>query len=156
MKNLVINNELKATYLDSFHEMNSDELKKFFVSDQNRSGIYDENLHMIISVSWTKPGFLNYITDAKSVLKGTEYRMKNNMTNYRRLDSINCEIASKKAVGFRFEYLVGGTDIIQTGETYVFKQKNKYYAIHVISRKEGVGQCRQIAEDFLRSMTLLV
>ena len=69
MKKITINRELTLTYTDEFHRMSADELIKFCGTSENHSGIYDEENHMLIIVSWTNPGFFNYMTDAKAERK---------------------------------------------------------------------------------------
>lgn len=154
MKKITINRELTLTYTDEFHRMSADELIKFCGTSENHSGIYDEENHMLIIVSWTNPGFFNYMTDAKSIIGGAERCMKKNLLNYRREDSFKCEIASKKANGIRFAYTPAGTDIVQVGEMSAFRAKHKFYVIQYISRSEYNAQNRVAYADALHSLKL--
>lgn len=155
MKNLLINNELKCVYSDGFHEMTGDELKKYFLSDENRCGIYDESRHFIISVSWIKKNFFTFITDAKSVVNGAEYRLKKNLVNYRRVDRMKCEIAGKKADGIRYEYTAVNADVEQIGELYVFRHHHMFYFVHLAARQDNFEESRRELTELLRSMTFI-
>ena len=118
MKKLVINQTLTGKLLEGFHEMDSGELIKFYGSDANRCGLYDEERHMAVIVSWNKPKLLGFLADERAAVKGAEARFRRNLQNYRHVDTLNRKIAGRQAVGVRFEYNPDGTDIVQYGELY--------------------------------------
>lgn len=149
-----INNEIELTYPDGFREMSEDELSKYFSSPANRWGAYNADEHIILSVSWTKKGFLSFLTDEESILIGAESCMKRNLLNYQRISSFKTTVASKKARGIRFEYRVNDAKIIQVGDLIVFRQKNKFYAVHYITRKANAGSSRVAFEETLKSISV--
>ena len=154
MNTAKINNELTLTYPDGFGAMDDEALTKYFRSPQNRWGVYNEAEHIILSVSWTKAGFLSFLTDAESVIIGAEGRMQKNLLNYQRVSSYKMEIAKNKAYGIRFEYRVNDARIVQVGDLIAFKLKNKFYIIHYITRKENAGSAREAFKATLDSISI--
>ena len=154
MKKITVNRELTLTYTDEFHKMSDDELIRFCGTSENHSGIYDEENHALIIISWTKPGFLNYLTDAKSVIGGAERAMKKSLPNYRREDSFTLQLASKKADVIRFAYTPVNSDIVQVGEMSAFRAKDKFYVIQYISQSEYNAQNRKAYSETLQSLKL--
>ena len=154
MKKIVINQTFAADYFEDFHEMTGTELARFYGCAGNRCGIYDEEAHTAIIVTWTKPK-LAFLTDERSVLKGAEMQLKRNLQDYRHVETLNTEIAGCQAIGNRFEYTVNGTDIVQYGDLYVFKYNKLYYGIQLIARKEGFDASQKEMERFLQSVALI-
>ena len=154
MNTASINNELNLTYPDGYKEMSEEELARYFSSPANRWGAYNADEHIILSVSWTKAGFFSFMSDAESVLIGAEGRMRRNLLNYQRISSFKTTVASKKARGIRFEYRVNDARLVQVGDLIVFKQKNKYYAVHFITRKLNAGSSRKAFEEILKSISV--
>ena len=152
MNKLVINNTFAAGYTDGFHVMRRNELKRFYGCDENRCGIYDEESHVAIMVTWIKPRLLGFLTDERSILNGAKTQMKRNLMNYCKVDAMKRMIAGCEAVGDRFEYIVDGTDIMQYGDLYVFKFNKTYYAIQLIARKNRFEESQNKIEEFLQSM----
>ncbi len=155
MKRARINREFIIHYNDNFHAMTGDELTKFFGSPACRWGVYDEQQHTVISVTWTKPGFLNLLTDAKSVVGGAETRMKQKLQNYRREAAVSTEIAGITAKGIRFSYTADDTDVVQQGEMLAFRMKNKFYVIQYLSRNKGNAENHRQYETMLQSVAAL-
>lgn len=155
MKQATINSELSICYTDNFHEMTTDELTRFFGSPACRWGVFDEQQHAVVSVTWTKAGFLNLLTDAKSVVGGAEIRMKRNLQNYRREASVSMEIADIRAKGIRFSYTADNSDTVQRGEMIGFRMKNKFCVIQFLSRSEGYDESHRQYEDMLQSVAVL-
>lgn len=155
MKKLVINQTLTGKLLEGFHEMDSGELIKFYGSDANRCGLYDEERHMAVIVSWNKPKLLGFLADERAAVKGAEARFRRNLQNYRHVDTLNATIAGRQAVGVRFEYNPDGTDIVQYGELYAFKHERVYYFMQVIGRKERFEEDQRLEDEFIRSVTVL-
>lgn len=152
MKKANINNALTAEYTESFVEMNSAELKKFFITDKGRCGFHDEDRHMILNVAWTKPGILGFLTDERSVLRGAEMRLRHNIPTYHKIGDISAEIADCKAIGIRFEYKVIGADVIQYSDLYVFKLGKMYYSPQLIARKDDFEVSQFEMDEFLGSI----
>ena len=155
MKKANINNALTAEYPESFKEMNSTELKRFFVTDKGRCGFHDTDRHMVLNVAWTKPGILGFLTDERSVLRGAEMRLKYNLPTYHKTEDLSAEIAGCKAIGISFEYQVINTDIIQRSDLYVFKFGKAFYSPQIIARKDVFEDSRRIMEKFLGSIKSL-
>lgn len=156
MKKTIINQELTLLYTEKFHIMSDTELVKFCGTAVNHWGIYDENNHCLFIVSWTKPGFLNFLTDAKSVIRGAERRMEKNLHNYRRMDSFTTTIAQRKAQSIRFTYEANDAELTQIGEMSVFRADKKFYAIQYISRQCYDDENRGVYRDILQSVALTV
>ncbi len=154
MKRLVINDTFAAAYSDGFHEMNSSELIKFYGSDSNRCGIYDEDSHTALIITWTTPK-LGFLADARSVLNGAKARMKHSLQNYSHVDTMHREIAGCTAIGERFEYTANCTDIVQYGDLYVFKYNKLYYGIQLVARKESFEESQREMEQFLQSLAFM-
>jgi hypothetical protein len=149
-----INNELNLTYPDGFTEMSEEELARYFSTPQNRWGVYNAAEHIVLSVSWTKAGFLSFLSDAESVLIGIEGRTRRNLLNYQRVSEYKMNISKNKAYGVRFEYRVNDARIVQVGDLIAFKVKNKYYIINYITRKENAGAAREALKATLDSISV--
>ena len=122
--------ELKFLYPEYFHMMSIEEIDRYFCDHTNRIGIRSNERHVIVSVSYTKPKIINYLTDAKSVLSAAQWSMKHNLKNYRCFD-----VASKKAYSIRFEYTATDSPVEQCGELIVFRVNQKFYSIYYVSLK---------------------
>ncbi len=155
MENAKINNELTLQYPDGFHEMTEEDLKKYFVTDGNRWGIHDPERHVVISVAWTRSTFLSYLTDAKSVVGGSERCMKSNLKSYQRIGKLSTEIASKKASGIAFQYHPTDANIIQYSEMLAFRQKNMFYVIVYLTHKDKNSDCHPLFDDLLKSIQIV-
>ena len=156
MKKTIINKELTLLYTEKCHIMSDKELVKFCGIAVNHWGICDEKNHCLFIVSWTKSGLLNFLTDAKSVIRGAERCMEKNLHNYRRTDSFTTTIAQRKAQSIRFTYEVNDSELTQIGETSVFRADRKFYAIQYISRQCYDDENRGVCRDILQSVALTV
>lgn len=154
MNTAAINQELTLSYPDSFALMSEEELQRYFSSAQNRWGAYDAERHMILSVSWTKAGFLSFLSDAETMLIGVEARFKRNLINYRRLAASKTKIAGKKGYAIRFEYRANEANIYHISEIRAIKYKKKYYAIQYIGRRITDDACRPDYEEAVKSIVL--
>ena len=151
MSNVKINNAINLTYPDNFKEMSDEELTRYFSSPKNRWGVYNADEHIILSISWTKAGFL---TDAEMMLMDIEARLSRRLLNYQKISSFKTKVASKKAHGIRFEYRVNDARIVQVSDMIVFKVKNRFYAIHYITRKVNAASSRLVLEEVLKSVSV--
>lgn len=154
MKRTHVNRELLLNYTDNFHEMDAEELRKYFSTEQNRWGIRDEKRHAIISVAWTKTGLLNLLTDAKAIVNGMERCMKRNLQDYCRTERISTVISGAKAKGIRFLYTATGTDIKQKGEILAMRCGGKFYVVEFITGAEGEAENRRMYDAVLQSVEL--
>lgn len=155
MNNVKINNELNLAYPDDFREMGEEELSKYFGSAENRWGVYDADKHIILSVSWSKPGFFRSLTDAESVVIGTEMRLRRGLLNYQRISTFKMKLQKKKkAEGLRFEYRVNDKKLVQVADLIIFKHKKKFYSIYYITRKSNAAEVRPAFKDVLDSIQL--
>ena len=154
MKRTHVNKELLLNYTENFCEMDAAALRKYFTTEQNRWGIYDEKRHAIISVAWTRTGLLNLLTDAKAIVKGTERCMKKNLQDYCRTEKISTVISGAKAKGIRFLYTATGTDIKQKGETLALRCGGKFYVVQFVTRAEGEAENRRMYDAVLQSIEL--
>lgn len=155
MSNVRINNEIGLTYPESFSEMGSAELTKYFGSADNRWGVYDEERHIILSAGWIKPRFLHSFSDSESVLDGIEAHMRRRVLNYQRITAYKMKLGNKKlnANGVRFEYRVNDAAIVQAGDVVVFKHKKLFYIIHFITRKVNASAVLPEFKEILESVT---
>ena len=131
----IASGELKFFYPEYFHMMSIEEIDRYFCDHTNRIGIRSNERHVIISVSYTKPKIINYVTDAKSVLSSAERNMKRNLKNYKRIEKRQFDVASKKAYSVRFEYTATDSPVEQCGELIVFRVNQKFYSIYYVSLK---------------------
>ena len=154
MNNVRINNQIDLTYPDGFKEMGAEELTRYFSSPNNRWGVYNADEHIILSVSWNKPGFFGSFSDADSVLTGAEARMCRSLLNYQRLNRYKLKIGSQKACGVRFEYRVNDARLVQIGDLVVFKYKKLFYSVYYVTRKTNAGSARLALQETLKSITL--
>ena len=158
MNNARINNEINLTYPDGYMEMGEEDLKKYFTVSEKRWGVYNADAHSLLSVSWTKGGFLGFLTDTESVLIGIESCLRRNLLNYQRVDSYKIKVASKNkkpnARGIRFEYRVNDAALVQAGDIVVFKHKKLYYVFYFITRKNNAIEQLPTFRDILESVTV--
>lgn len=154
MTPITINDELCLCYPQGFHELDEKETQRFFTTSQNRKSIYDENRHILISIAWTKPGFLNYLTDAKTILYRAESGTKRGLPDYRRTDLSQSRIGGKKAQLVRYEFTALDSEVEQCGEMAVFRAGNKFYALTFVARKDGIRENRAVYDEIVQSITL--
>ena len=154
MNSMTINDELKLSYPDGFHEMDKEEMQRFFTTSLYRRGVYDGDRHILISVAWTKPGPVNFLTDAKTILLRAELGMKRGLQDYCRLKETQDEIAGKKARCISFTFTAQGSDIAQSGEMAVFRAGNKFYAVTFVAREEGFDESLSVYREVLQSFSL--
>ena len=153
MPSMTINNELRMSYPDGFCEMSADDLLRFFSSAQNRQGIYDGDRHILLSVAWTKPGVLNYLTDVRTILMRAELGMKRAISSYRQTEMFKTEIAGKKGQGIRFAFTAQDTELPQIGELTVFRAGNKFYAVTFVAREAGIEESRAVLREITQSFS---
>ena len=154
MEKTIINNELTLTRPEGYHIMSDDELKKYFGTTNRIVGIYSSDDHSIISVSWTKPGFLNRLTSAESLVSGNENCMIRRIKKYNRIVELHTEVASQKAYGIKFEYTAIDKDVEQYGEMISFRCKNKFYVVTYTSRSSLAEQNNKVFESVLNNLSL--
>ena len=152
---MTINNELTMQYPDGFREMGAEETERFFTSARNRQSIYDEERHILISVAWTKPGFLNRLTNVKTILYQAEGGMKNGLQDYRRVDFYQSRIDGRKTRGICFEFTAHGSEIAQCGELAVIDAGDKFYALTFVAREEGIKESRAVFREIAQSLTFI-
>lgn len=154
MNNVIINNEINLTYPDGFHEMNEEELAKYFSSPANRWGAFNSDEYIILSVNWTKAGFKRTFTDAESFMIEIESGLRRRLVNYQRLLEYKIKVANKKAHGIRFEYRVSDSVRIHVGDIVTFKHKQNFYTVLYVSRKKNAAAVRPAFQEILNSITL--
>lgn len=154
MNNARINNEVNLVYPDGFNDMNEEELTKYFSSPVNRWGAYNNNEHIILSVSWTKAGFKRLLDDAESFMVEIESGLTRNLLNYQRVTDYHIKVGKKKAYGIRFEYRVNDAALIQVCDVVVFKYKKFFYSVYYVTRKKNAASSRPAFQEVLNSITL--
>ncbi len=148
-----INNEINLTYPDGFRPMSEEEMTRYFGSPENRWGVYDPDRHILLSVSWSKIGFFQKLTDAEGLMIDIESRLRRNLLNYQKVTSYKMKLGKQKAEGVRFEYRVNDARIVQVGDVVAFKYKKKFYVIHFVTRKATAGADRQALKETLDSVS---
>ena len=152
MDTVKINNEINLNCPDGFKEMGEEELTRYFSKPDNRWGAYEADRHIILSVSWTKAGFLK--SDPEMVVYGAEARLRRNLLNYQRISEFNIKVAGKKAYGVRFEYRVNDARIVQVTDLITFKYKKNFYSIYYVTRKTTAAADRADFEEVIKSISL--
>ena len=151
MTNVKINNEINLNYPDGFKEMGEEELTRYFGTPKDRWGVYNADNHSILSVSWTKAGFMS---DAETELYEMTARLRRRLLNYQQITSYDLKIAKTKAYGVRFEYRVNDSARVHIVDLVVFKNKGKYYAVYFITRKHNAASARPAFKEVLDSIAL--
>ena len=153
MNNAVINGELSVFYPDGFSVMEETELKKFFTKIQNRWGIYNKDIHTIISFAKTKEStLLSFVTDAKSVAKGLEARYKISLKNYQRKESCCGIVLKNKAYTYSLTYTADDADVKQCGRLIVFKFGKCFYTVYCTAREDCASQGYQALDAVMDSL----
>ena len=154
MPNTVINNELSVSYPDGFSVMKEDELKKFFTRTVNRWGIWNKDIHTVISFSKTKSSaLLSFITDEKAVTKSIETGFKKTLLNYRRKEEFMPTVCGKKSYGISFTYTASNNHAPQLGKLIVFKYNKCFYVVHCMVGEDYAEQGFQTLETVLDSVS---
>ena len=154
MNNTTINNELTVSYPDGFSVMNEIELKKFFTKTINRWGIWNKDIHTIISFSkTTESTLLSFLTDEKSVAKGIENGFKRSLQNYKRNNTFTPTVCGKQSYGISFTYTVTDSNTLQYGKLIVFKHNTCFYVVHCIVGENYATQGFQALETVLNSIS---
>ena len=155
MNNSVINEEIVLKYPDGFGLMDSEELKKYFGTSHNMSGIRNAEQHIIMSFAWNRLNILaSVLADDKSVLNGMEKKLKGNLKEYKRTSDISINVCGVKANGFNFEYTSNDGDIAQTGKIIIFKLGKCLYIVQFAARKEQEQQAQNVFDEIITSMTI--
>ncbi len=151
MANVKINNEINLNYPEGFKEMGEEALTRHFGSPKDRWGVYNADDHIVLSVSWSKAGFM---TDAETALFDITARLRRRLVNYQQITTYGAKIGKAKAYGVRFEYRVNDSARVHIGDLVVFKNKGKYYAVYFITRKHNAASSRISFKETLDSITV--
>lgn len=155
MNNNVINGEIIFKYPDDFKLMDSAELKKYFGTSDNMSGIRSEEQHIIMSFAWNKVNMLlSILADQKSILNGMEKRFRGRLKGFKRKENIDVNVCGVKAKGFAFEYIANDADIEQIGNIVSFKLGKILYVIQFTARKEDEQKAQNVFDKLIVSMTI--
>ena len=149
MYDVTVNDEIELSYPDDFKVLTPEEITHYFTSANNRWTAKDNERHLLLSVAWTKPGFISYITDSRSVMKGIESQLKRNMNAFCKIGSETIVLGSHKGHALSYEYRARDKDISQCGELIVFRQKDKFYIIDYIYRKENSAEAKDVLNTIL-------
>jgi len=151
MTTVKINNEINLNYPDGFKEMGEEELTRYFGTPKDRWGVFNAADHIILSVSWSKAGFMS---DTDTALFEITARLRRRLVNYQQITAYDIKIGKTKARGVRFEYRVNDTARVHVGDLVVFKNKGKYYAVYYITRKHNAAISRPAFKETLDSITV--
>ncbi|MBQ3330959.1 MAG: hypothetical protein IJG87_07255 [Ruminococcus sp.] len=157
MYNVKINNEIGLTFPDGFQEMGEQELARYFGKPADRWGAYDEGQHIILSVSWTKAGFMQ--SDPEMHLYEIEARLRKTLVNYQKIQSYSYDVTKKKKKykvknAVRFEHRVNDSARVHVVDLVVFKHKKNFYCVYYITRKVNAAESRPAFQQILESITL--
>ena len=155
MNKNVINGEIIFKYPDGFRLMDIEELKKYFGTSENMSGIRSEEQHIIMSFGWNKVNILlSILAGQKSVLNGMEKRFRGSLKGFKRKENIEVNICGVKAKGFAFEYIANDGDIEQIGNIVSFRLGKFLYIIQFAARKEDEQKAQNVFDKLIVSMTI--
>lgn len=155
MNNSIISGVIEWKYPDGFRPMDSEELKKYFGTSANMSGIRHAERHIILSFAWNKVNMLlSILADQQSVLNRMEKKLRGNLKEFRKTSDIAMNVCGVKAKGFTFEYIAHDADIAQTGNIISFKFGKYFYIVQFAARKEDASEARKIWDDILASLTI--
>lgn len=153
MYTVTINNEINLTYPDGFAQMSEEALTRYFSTPNNRWGVYNDERHIILSVSWTKTG-IGRPSNPDDLLTQVQARMCRNLLCYQKLGEFKIKIGGKKSSGIRFMYRVNDAKVVHIADLFVFKHKKHLYAVHYITRKATAAEDRLLLQEALNSITV--
>ncbi len=150
----VINQEITLTWPEGFHVMDGEELRELYQNDDTkRWGIRDKTRHLIITILWEDySSLLIKLSDIKAVARKNEKMSARGYRDhgYRREGFFSMSVDGRQAEGYRFSYRIGEAD--QSGQTLLFKVKNRIYSISCIGRSEKAEEDRALFERILEEV----
>ena len=147
MKNISVNSQINITYPDSFNLMDSEELKKSFITSTNdRWAIHDKENHAIISIAWQRAGLAGSLADIRAVAKNNEKRVEQIYSdkNYKLAGFSERKIGGKKAAGYKYSYTIENVD--QYTSVYLLKHGGYIYAIAYTGRIDEFEEFEKILD----------
>lgn len=133
---MMLNNELQLSFPDGFRVMDEAELAGLkMIAEGPGCCVKDDSRHMVISVSWKKPGaFAGLLLSVNDLAASMEkYIRKGNAPFGYRLDEFrDITIGGHSARGIRYRYSVQGIEML--GESYVLKSGKQLYYFHLYTR----------------------
>ena len=156
MKSFTINNELTLSCPDGFREMSTEELNKISSSrNPNRFGIWDEERRLMLAILWYKANvFQASLTDPRTSLRSVEMQLQSLLrpNGFTKTGSFHYPIAGQQAKAFSYAYMV--TDLLQTGEVFMFRNKRMYYTIFTYAWEAIAGEVQETLRGILDSMRI--
>ena len=153
MKEKVLNQELRITYDETFHELTEEEIAKMnFLSDKPQLCLSDPERHILITAGHRQiNGFSAMMLNVKDIAKKSQEQVRGAMKNlgYTEEQIREVNIGGRKAEGFRFGYTADGIEM--SGETIVLKSGRTLYYINCYYRTalkaDSEPAIRQILES---------
>ncbi len=151
---MILNNELKVTFPETFHVMNEEELKKLrFLAKGDGVVLSDPERHIRISVAWKKIGaFSGLVLTSGDVAKCMRRSIRKAMAAYRfrAEEPVRTELGGKRADGLTFEYEAENVQMVS--ESLVVKNRRTLYYFHFYTRAEEQSRNRDIWDQVLASV----
>ncbi len=154
MTEYVLNDELKISFPEGFHEMDPEKRERLnFLEEGEGSCFTDPDRHILVSIGWkTINGFASMMLNAEDIAGNTEKAFARAMAS-----SGYCfvEKREKKAgtlPGFRYEYTA--QEIGMTGESYVLKHGKTVYYLHVYVRTQLLKESIEVTDAILDSVSI--
>ena len=116
-----------------------------------RCAFKNDEKHVILSLGKTNPSLLNIITDAKSVLKGAENSLKNNLKDFVCTERFDAQVFGKVGKGICFKYKAN-TGEKQFCEMTVVKFDRCFYTVYCLSRLENANENKALFASFRSSL----
>lgn len=152
MNQAKIFDRLCVSYPDSFHVMDAQEMKKYFIDDAGRWGIRDDDKHITISVLKSASSkFLIMLADLKAVIKRAEFDMNRNLKDYQKIKNIEMTLLGKSARGVAFTFTTTKSAEKMYGEIICVKIGGMLYTFYFTSRDGETAVNHPAFNSFLTS-----
>lgn len=146
-------NDLQILCPDGFHEMSEGERSKLnFYKDGPGVCLSNPDMHIIVSIGWTKSGFASLMMNEKEAARNAEEKISKPMKAYGyQLEGFSdYSLGGEKACGYRYHYTAQG--IAMTGETIVVKYRKVFYYLNFYARTELLEESLQVWQKMLDSI----
>ena len=148
---MLLNRELNLSCPEGFHVMGEEERSSLrFIEEGPGLCLGDPDRHMIISIGYRAMGmFSSFLLDTGDAAMKMETNVRDAMKTYEyQMDGFRDRLVDgKKAVGFRYRYVSGDTQM--TAESWLLKQKQTFYYFHCYMRSALEEESLAVWEKFL-------
>ena len=152
MKQTVLNQELKVTIPDGFHEMSEAEHGNLnLLKEAPDWCISDPDRHILLSVAWKKQSLASMLLSSGDVAENMEKSLRKPMAayGYKLEGFLEESLDGTTASGFRYSYTAQG--IGMTGESFSVKKGKTFYYIHCYLRSEFLEESLPVLKEIFAS-----